>query len=119
MLILTRKRDEVVLLGRPAVIAISVVEIRGDKVRLGFEAPDSLPIHRSEIYDRIDRQDLRPLQSSIDQARALLARAFTNLAVIETEIPITLADRLHAISGDVAIARMLLPDKAEEEKGIA
>jgi len=51
MLVLSRKKSEVVRIGDH--IAIMVVEIRGDKVRLGIEAPKEMPVHRSEIYDSI------------------------------------------------------------------
>ncbi len=48
MLVLSRKKNEsIVIDGR---ISITVVEIRGDKVRLGIEAPREVPVHRSEVY---------------------------------------------------------------------
>jgi carbon storage regulator len=51
MLVLSRKRDEAILLGDD--IKIVVIDIRGDKVRLGIEAPSELPVHRQEVYDAI------------------------------------------------------------------
>jgi len=53
MLILTRRRDESIVIG--GTITVLVVEIRGDKVRLGIEAPRDTSVHRAEIQDRIDR----------------------------------------------------------------
>lgn len=53
MLILTRKRDESVVIGDN--IIVTVVEIREDKVRLGFNAPNDVPIHREEIWLAIQR----------------------------------------------------------------
>ena len=50
-LVISRKKNEQVLLGHD--IAVTVVEIRGDKVRLAFRAPKSLPVHRREVYDAI------------------------------------------------------------------
>jgi len=51
MLVLTRKKDEVIKIGDD--ITLTVVEIRGDTVRLGFTAPREVPIHRQEVYDAI------------------------------------------------------------------
>lgn len=53
MLILSRHRDEQVIIGTD--IVITVVDIRGDKVRLGIEAPQDVPVHRKEVYDSIQK----------------------------------------------------------------
>lgn len=53
MLVLSRKRDESIVINHE--IKIMVIEIRGDKVRLGIEAPRHIPIHRREVYDAIQR----------------------------------------------------------------
>ena len=53
MLVLSRKRDEAILLGDD--IKIVVIDIRGNKVRLGIEAPSELLVHRQEVYDAIRR----------------------------------------------------------------
>ena len=55
MLILMRKRNEQIRINDD--ITITVVEIRGDKVRLGVVAPKDVPVHRQEIYERIHRDD--------------------------------------------------------------
>jgi len=54
MLVLSRHRDESIMIGDG--IKITVVEIRGDKVRLGIEAPQDVPVHRREVYDAIQRE---------------------------------------------------------------
>ncbi|QDU93041.1 carbon storage regulator CsrA [Lignipirellula cremea] len=54
MLVLSRKRDEKIVIGDG--IVITIVEVRGDKVRLGIEAPSDVPVHRQEVYDAIRRQ---------------------------------------------------------------
>ncbi len=54
MLVLSRKKDEKIMIGDS--ISIMVVEIRGDKVRLGIEAPREISVHRSEVYEAIKRQ---------------------------------------------------------------
>ncbi len=55
MLVLSRKKDESIVINND--ITIVVVEIRGDKVRLGVEAPKEVPVHRREVYDAIARGD--------------------------------------------------------------
>lgn len=57
MLVLSRKKNESIVIGDD--IRIVVVEIRGDKVRLGVEAPRSVPVHRREVYDAIQRAHAR------------------------------------------------------------
>jgi carbon storage regulator len=53
MLVLSRKKDESIVINND--ITIVVVEIRGDKVRLGVEAPKEVPVHRREVYEAIAR----------------------------------------------------------------
>jgi len=53
MLVLSRKRDERIVIGDN--IVITVVEVRGDKVRLGIEAPTDVPVHRQEVLEAIRR----------------------------------------------------------------
>ncbi len=53
MLVLSRKKNESIVINND--ITIVVVEIRGDKVRLGVEAPKEVPVHRREVYDAILR----------------------------------------------------------------
>ena len=54
MLVLSRKKDESIIIGDH--ITITVVEIRGDKVRLGIEAPKDISVHRREVYEAIMSQ---------------------------------------------------------------
>ena len=53
MLVLSRKKNESIVIDDR--IVITVVEVRGDKVRLGIEAPRDVPIHRSEVYEALQR----------------------------------------------------------------
>ena len=55
MLVLSRRRDETIMIGDE--IEVIVVDIRGDKVRLGITAPKSVPVHRKEIYEAIQREN--------------------------------------------------------------
>lgn len=53
MLVLSRKKNESIIIGEN--IRIVIVEVRGDKVRLGIEAPGDVPVHRQEVYNAIQR----------------------------------------------------------------
>jgi carbon storage regulator len=55
MLVLQRKKNESIVINDE--ITITIVEIRGDKVRLGIEAPKEVPVHRREVFDVIHRQN--------------------------------------------------------------
>ena len=55
MLVLSRQRDESIIIGDKVVVTI--VDIRGDKVRLGIQAPNEIPVHRREVYDAIQREN--------------------------------------------------------------
>ena len=54
MLVLSRQKDESIIIGED--IEIIIVDVRGDKVRLGITAPRSISVHRKEIYDAIQKE---------------------------------------------------------------
>lgn len=56
MLVLSRKKNESILIDGDS-IEITVVDIRGDKVRLGIDAPKEISVHRREVYEAIHRED--------------------------------------------------------------
>lgn len=64
MLVLSRHRDESIMIGDNVVITI--VDIRGDKVRLGIKAPQEIPVHREEVYDAIKRENQSPSTASTE-----------------------------------------------------
>jgi len=66
MLILSRKKNESIIINDN--ITIVVVEIRGDKVRLGVDAPKDVPVHRREVYDAIKRSEANAVQAKQPQA---------------------------------------------------
>lgn len=66
MLVLSRKKNESIVINND--ITIVVVEIRGDKVRLGVEAPKEVPVHRREVYDAIRRHDLSADEKAANEA---------------------------------------------------
>ena len=55
MLVLSRKKNESIVINND--ITIVVVDIRGDKVRLGVEAPKEVPVHRQEVFNAIQRNE--------------------------------------------------------------
>ena len=72
MLVLSRKKDESIVINND--ITIVVVEIRGDKVRLGVEAPKEVPVHRREVFEAIARGepvDLPAVSSAPESGQAL------------------------------------------------
>ena len=54
MLVLSRQKDESIMIGDD--VEITIVDVRGDKVRLGITAPRKIPVHRREVYDAIQRE---------------------------------------------------------------
>lgn len=58
MLVLSRKRDESIVIAD--LVEITVVEIRGDKVRLGIQAPKDIPVHRKEVWVEIQKENGDP-----------------------------------------------------------
>ncbi len=62
MLVLSRHKNETIIINDN--IKITIVEIRGDKVRLGIEAPKEIPVHRKEVYEAIKRSEERTSNAS-------------------------------------------------------
>jgi carbon storage regulator len=58
MLVLSRKKDESIIINDH--IRVTIVEIRGDKVRLGIVAPKDVPVHREEVYEAIHGVKAQP-----------------------------------------------------------
>jgi carbon storage regulator len=64
MLVLSRQRDETIMIGDD--VEITIVDIRGDKVRLGINAPRSIQVHRKEVYDAIRRENAEASRVQLD-----------------------------------------------------
>ncbi len=71
MLVLSRQRDESIMIGDN--IQITVVDIRGDKVRLGIVAPTEIPVHRKEVYEAIQRENKKAAEVAADEVPAAAA----------------------------------------------
>jgi carbon storage regulator len=65
MLVLSRHRDESIIIGDN--IIITVVDVRGDKVRLGIDAPTDIPVHRREVYEAIQRERQAAERNDVSQ----------------------------------------------------
>lgn len=71
MLVLSRQRDETIMIGDH--VEITVVDIRGDKVRLGITAPPQVAVHRKEVYEAIKAENRRAAEAPDDDFRSLSA----------------------------------------------
>ena len=70
MLVLSRQRDESIIISDN--IVITIVDIRGDKVRLGITAPTEIPVHRQEVYEAIQRENLKASRLQPKDAKKLI-----------------------------------------------
>jgi carbon storage regulator len=97
MLVLSRQRDETIMIGDE--IELTVVDIRGDKVRLGIRAPGHVAVHRKEVYEAIKREN--------EQA----ARLAESGGLQSHSLP-TLAGRVGRLRGrgSIAAARVIEPN---------
>ena len=68
MLVLSRQKDESIMIGDE--VEITIVDIRGDKVRLGINAPRSVQVHRKEVYEAIRRENDEASRVQIDDLSA-------------------------------------------------
>ena len=66
MLVLSRKKDEKIIIGDQ--ITVMVIEIRGDKVRLGIDAPKEISVHRQEVYEAIQREQAASKEAESKEA---------------------------------------------------
>ena len=81
MLVLSRHRDESIMIGDD--IVITIVDIRGDKVRLGIDAPTDIPVHRQEVYDAIQRENRKASQTDPNATRDLGARTVPHCSLAD------------------------------------
>jgi carbon storage regulator len=69
MLVLSRQRDESIIIGDN--IVVTVVDVRGDKVRLGIDAPREVSVHRREVYEAIQRENREAAKIRPEDARRI------------------------------------------------
>jgi carbon storage regulator len=90
MLVLSRQRDETIIIGDN--IEITVVDIRGDKVRLGVSAPKEISVHRKEVYDAIKRENR--------EASHAEAAASATMTIYEVSLKSLKAELIREIEAD-------------------
>ena len=85
MLVLSRHRDETIMIGDDT--ELTIIDIRGDKVRIGIKAPPHIPVHRKEVYDAIRLENEQAmsladpdLKSSRPQGKAERVNPATRIA---------------------------------------
>jgi carbon storage regulator len=76
MLILTRRIGESIMIGDDVTVAI--LGVNGNQVRVGFKAPKEMPVHREEIYERIQRNEHQPTQASDGNVKSRITRPDSN-----------------------------------------
>ena len=71
MLVLSRQRDQSIVIGDNVIVTI--VDIRGDKVRLGIQAPGEIPVHRHEVFEAIQRENRKGGQLHVNGSATRVA----------------------------------------------
>ncbi|MBN2420149.1 MAG: carbon storage regulator CsrA [Deltaproteobacteria bacterium] len=74
MLVLTRKIDESITIGHS--ITISVLEVKGNQVKLGVKAPKDIPINRTEVYEKIMSENIKASEAPTDLDQFLISMDF-------------------------------------------
>ena len=73
MLVLTRKAGESIVIGSQ--VRITVLEMQGRQIRLGIEAPSEIPVHRGEVYERIQQENEQAAKAGAEELK-ILSQAF-------------------------------------------
>lgn len=69
MLVLARKRDQSIMIGDD--VEIIIVDVHGDQVKLGITAPRHIPVHRKEIYEEIQQENIRAAEAKAEKIASL------------------------------------------------
>jgi carbon storage regulator len=117
MLVLTRKSNQSIMIGDE--IEISVLSVMGDKVRIGIQAPRSVPVYRREVYVAIQREredELMAAEAELIVTGTELIVTDTELIVTDTELIVTDTDLIAAdaqlVTGD---AELIAADTSARE----
>jgi len=91
VLVLSRQRDETIMIGDD--IELTVVDIRGDKVRLGIKAPRNIVVHRKEVYDAIKRENEQAAHLVEDEVVAFHKAIQQPKSIVSIAIPVAKLNR--------------------------
>jgi carbon storage regulator len=83
MLVLSRQKEERIIIG-DEVIVITIIDIRGDKVRIGIDAPKGLSVHREEVYKAIKNMDRPPAADAACDVRGLAGADYESTLIRRT-----------------------------------
>ena len=97
MLVLSRQRDETIMIGDD--IELTIVDIRGDKVRIGIKAPSRIAVHRKEVYEAIRLENERAARLSECEISAL-TNSLSTRGRKSSDIPAAARLDKQAISSD-------------------
>lgn len=126
MLVLSRGRDEVLMIGDD--VQVTVVDIRGDKVRLGITAPSQIPVHRKEVYEAIQRENRAASGATLDDILEREKRRPSNVTRLPGgEAVVTCFDvrvppgtvRLEGVAGGKAVIQEIVNCGADAPGGAA
>lgn len=115
MLVMSRKRNESLVIGRGSrAVRVMVTEIRGDKVRLGVEAPKDTPVNRDEVYEDIVRQGGETFLRNVLLEN--VGQSFTAFRDLAQQLGQSDGELRRSLAADlVQLAQWLSPSLAEKE----
>src|SRR4051794_34892469 len=93
MLVLSRQRDQAIMIGDE--IEVSVVDIRGDKVRLGINAPRSVAVHRKEVYEAILKENQSAAGVKAEDVAPLILSLQNPPLKLVTDAPLSDQEAMH------------------------
>jgi carbon storage regulator len=109
MLVLSRQREERIIIGHD--IIITILEIRGEKVRIGIDAPKELSVHREEVYNAIKNMDRPPVAEAACDVRGLAGADYESTLIRRT---LDTLDARHTLEDDQVLQRKM----EDEQRGL-
>lgn len=85
MLVLSRQKDQTIMIGDD--IEITIVDVRGDKVRIGIAAPSNIPVHRKEVYEAIKQENKQAANVKVEDITTPPKKAQTEKNEVSDKLP--------------------------------